>query len=54
MEGSIRGIQSTIKLLAVVLPPVPAFVVFLIVSARRLARERIGTPTDRLVEEKAV
>ncbi len=53
MENSIRGIQNTIKLLAVALPPVPAFVVFLFVSARRLARERIGTPTDRIVEEKA-
>jgi ABC-2 type transport system permease protein len=53
MESSIRGIQNTIKLLAVVLPPVPAFVVFLLVSARRLARERIGTPLDRLVQERA-
>ena len=53
MENSIRGIQNTIKLLAVALPPIPAFVVFLIVSARRLRRERIGVPVDRLVEEKA-
>ncbi len=52
MESSIRGIQNTIKLLAVALPPVPAFVVFLLVSARRLARERIGTPLDRLVQER--
>ncbi|MBI3679335.1 MAG: Gldg family protein [Acidobacteria bacterium] len=52
MENSIRGIQNTIKLLAVALPPVPAFVVFLLVSARRLARERIGTPVDRLVGER--
>jgi ABC-2 type transport system permease protein len=53
MENSIRGIQSAIKLLAVALPPVPAFVVFLLVSARRLRRERIGVSADRLVEEKA-
>ncbi|MBI4908081.1 MAG: Gldg family protein [Acidobacteria bacterium] len=53
MEHSIRDIQNTIKLLAVALPPVPAFIVFLLVSARRLARERLGTPLDRLVEDKS-
>jgi len=41
MEDSIRGIQNTIKLLAVVLPPIPAFVLFLFVSVRRLTRERL-------------
>jgi ABC-2 type transport system permease protein len=51
MENSIRGIQNTIKLLAVVLPPIPAVVLFLLVSVRRLARERIGVPVDRLIEE---
>ena len=50
MENSIRAIQNTIKMLAVVLPPIPALVLFLIVSVRRLARERIGVPVDRLVE----
>ena len=49
MENSIRGIQNTIKLMAVALPPIPAFIVFLIVSVRRLRRERIGVPVDRLV-----
>jgi ABC-2 type transport system permease protein len=49
MESSIRGIQHTIKLLAVALPPVPAFVLFVLVSIRRLRRERIGVPSDRLV-----
>jgi ABC-2 type transport system permease protein len=53
MENSIRGIQNTIKLLAVVIPPIPAFLVFLIVSVRRLRRERIGVPVDRLVQENA-
>jgi ABC-2 type transport system permease protein len=53
MENSIRGIQNTIKLLAVALPPIPAFVVFLIVSVRRLRRERIGVPVDRLIQEGA-
>jgi ABC-2 type transport system permease protein len=52
MENSVRGIQNTIKLLAVVLPPIPAVLLFLIVSIRRIARERIGVPTDRLVEER--
>ena len=52
MENSIRGIQNTIKLMAVALPPIPAFVVFLIVSVRRLRRERIGVPVDRLVAKE--
>ena len=53
MESSIRGIQNTIKLLAVILPPIPALVLFLFVSIRRLARERIGVSADRLVDERA-
>jgi len=53
MESSIRGIQNTIKLMAVALPPIPAFLVFLIVSVRRLRRERIGVPVDRLVGKEA-
>jgi len=53
MENSIRGIQNTIKLMAVALPPVPALLVFIFVSIRRLRRERIGVPVDRLVEERA-
>jgi ABC-2 type transport system permease protein len=51
MEASIRGIQNTIKLLAVVLPPIPAFVLFVLVSLRRLRREKIGVSLDRLVTE---
>ncbi len=53
MENGIRGIQNTIKLMAVALPPAPAFLVFVLVSLRRLRRERIGVSTDRLVEERA-
>ena len=53
MENSIRGIQNTIKLMAVALPPIPAFIVFVIVSVRRLRRERIGVPVDRLVAKEA-
>jgi ABC-2 type transport system permease protein len=41
METSVRGIQNTIKLLAVVLPPIPAFLLFVFVSIRRLMRERM-------------
>lgn len=52
METSIRGIQNTIKLMAVILPPIPAVLLFLVVSLKRLARERIGVPVDRLVDEK--
>jgi ABC-2 type transport system permease protein len=50
MENSIRGIQNTLKLMAVALPPIPAFVLFVFVSIRRLRRERIGVPVDRLLE----
>ena len=52
MESSIRGIQNTIKLLAVALPPVPAFALFVVVAARRLRRETMGVSPDRLLEEK--
>jgi ABC-2 type transport system permease protein len=49
METSVRGIQNTIKLLAVTLPPIPAFVLFLFMSARKIAREKARISTDRLV-----
>jgi ABC-2 type transport system permease protein len=52
MESSIRGIQSTIKLLAVALPPIPAFALFVFVSLRRLRREKAGVSPDRLVEQE--
>ena len=50
MESSIRDIQNAIKFLAAALPPVPAFALFLVVSVRRLRREKIGVGADRLVE----
>jgi len=50
MESSIRDIQNAIKFLAAALPPVPAFALFLVVSVRRLRREKIGVAADRLVE----
>jgi ABC-2 type transport system permease protein len=49
MEASVRRIQNTIKLLAVALPPVPAFLLFLLVSMRRLRREKLGVSADRLI-----
>jgi ABC-2 type transport system permease protein len=52
MDSAIRGIQSTIKLLAVVLPPIPAALLFVIMSIRRVRRERIGIPVDRLVTKE--
>jgi ABC-2 type transport system permease protein len=53
MESSIRGIQSAIKLLAVSLPPVPAFLMFLLVSARKLKRERMRIAPERLIARRA-
>ena len=50
MEASVRSIQNTIKLLAVTLPPVPAFVLFVLVYLNRLRRERIGANKERIVE----
>lgn len=49
MEGSVRGIQNTIKLLAISLPPVPAFLLFIFVSLRKLRRERLRIAPERLV-----
>jgi ABC-2 type transport system permease protein len=48
MESSVRGIQNTIKLLAVSLPPVPALVLAIFFSLRRLARERLRIAPGRL------
>jgi ABC-2 type transport system permease protein len=53
MEASVRRIQNTIKLLAVALPPVPAFVIFLVVSLRKMRRERMRVAAGRLVERRA-
>lgn len=53
MESSIRTIQNTIKLLAVTLPPIPAFVLFVLMSIRKLARERSRISTDRLLSKEA-
>ena len=52
MESSIRGIQSTIKLMAVTLPPIPAFVLFVIVSLSKMRRERASISPDRLIQRR--
>jgi len=49
MESSVRQIQNTIKVLAVGLPPVPAFVLFLFISLRKLRRERMRIAPERLL-----
>jgi ABC-2 type transport system permease protein len=51
MDSAIRGIQNTIKVLAVALPPIPAVVLFIVISIRRMRRERTGIPVDRLVSQ---
>jgi len=49
MESSVRQIQNTIKLLAVGLPPIPAFALFLFISLRKLRRERMRIAPERLL-----
>jgi ABC-2 type transport system permease protein len=49
MESSVRSIQNTIKLLAVILPPIPAFALFLLMSIRKVARERARIAPERRV-----
>jgi ABC-2 type transport system permease protein len=53
MESSVRGIQNTIKLLAISLPPIPAFVLAVAMSLRRLRRERARIAPERLVDPAA-
>ncbi len=50
MEASVRRIQDSIKIAAVALSPVPAFLLFLGVSLRRRRREEASVSRDRLVE----
>ncbi len=50
MEASVRGIQNTIKIAAVALAPVPAFLLFVVMSLRRKRREEASLSRDRLVE----
>jgi ABC-2 type transport system permease protein len=50
MESSVRGIQNTIKIAAVALAPVPAFLLFIAMSLRRRRREEASLSRDRMVE----
>jgi ABC-2 type transport system permease protein len=50
MEASVRRIENSIKLAAVALSPVPAFALFLFVSARRLRREQALVSRERYVQ----
>ena len=47
MEGSIRRIQSTIRTTAVLLPPLPMFLLGLVIFVRRQRRERETTDVRR-------
>jgi ABC-2 type transport system permease protein len=49
MESSVRQIQNTIKVLAVGLPPIPAFLLFVAISLRKLRRERARIAPERLL-----
>ncbi len=51
MEASIRNIENSIKLAAVALSPVPAFLLFLFVSVKRMRREESHLARERMVED---
>ncbi len=53
METSVKRIQNTIKLLAVGLPPIPAFVILIFVWLRKLKRERLRISPDRILRRPA-
>ncbi len=47
MEGQVRSIQSFVKSLAVILPPLPVFVIGAVIFRRRQKREREGALAAR-------
>ena len=49
LESQLRRIQSNIKTFAVLLPPIPVFVLGIFIFRRRQKREREGTSSTRLL-----
>ena len=50
MESQIRQIQTSIKMFAVSLPPVPVFLVGIAIFIRRQQREREGAAAEQRVK----
>ena len=51
LESQLRRIQSNIKTFAVLLPPIPVFVLGILIFMRRQRREREGESSARLLQE---
>ena len=52
-EREVRGIENQTRMIAMFLPPIPAFLLGIIIFSFRLQREREGIVPDRLVHKKA-